>query len=98
MPGFATSAWPIEIGSGKRNGDGSNSQVAACHSSSRLVRTSAAGGFCSQAGKLSVLMLEDSLAFKDLPHAACVRGELRAFANRQRAWPLEVDVEDLDDP
>src|SRR3954468_8585054 len=98
MPGFATNAWPIEIGSGSRNGDGSNSQVAACHSSNRLVSTSAAGGFCSQGGRLSVLMLEDSMAFEDLPHAACVCRELRAFANRQRARPREVDVEDLDDP
>src|SRR5882724_4662141 len=98
MPGFATSACQMEIGSGSRNGDGSNSQVAACHSSNRLVSTSAAGGFCSQGGKLSVLMLEDSMTFEYLPHAACVRGEFRAFTDRQRARPREVDVDDLDDP
>src|SRR2546429_9599613 len=81
MYGLSISARPIEIGSGRMNGDGSNNQAASCHSTSKAVSTSQAGGSRSQSVRLSFLMLEHSLAFEDLPDTARGGGDLRAFGH-----------------
>ncbi len=82
----------MEMGSGRMNGAGANSHVAASHSNRRQVITSQAGGRRSQPLRLSFLMLEHTLTFEDLPHVAAVFGELWKFADRQRARPREVDL------